>query len=164
MYGDNMNVPASTPNAYFTLTKTLYGYLTSWVNGNFTPDWDPNYQPPQSLAHISTPQQQADTLTKAALWYCLGGPFHPGCEMTWPMRQVGMYSGPFRIRRRPANYPEPDYGPLLSPDLLSDVFTTPPGIFWNGPGDLTRWMACPWQSDTASWCRRSGPPAYPTRF
>ncbi|KAB7728709.1 hypothetical protein F5984_17925 [Rudanella paleaurantiibacter] len=152
MYGDNMNVPASTPNAYFTLTKTLYGYLNSWVNGNFTPDWDPNYQPPQSLQDIGDPQQQADTLTKSALWYCLGGPFHPGCEMTWPMRQVGMYSGPFRVRRRPANYPEPDYGPVLSPDLLSDVFTTPPGIFWNGPGDLTRWMACPWQSDTAS-CR-----------
>ena len=25
-------------------------------------------------------------------------------------------------------------------------------LFWNGPGDITRWMAVPWQTDTAS-CR-----------
>jgi L-Lysine epsilon oxidase N-terminal/L-lysine epsilon oxidase C-terminal domain len=151
MYGDNMNVPASTPNAYFTLTKTLYRYLTQWAQGDFEPDYDPAAAN-EAVAGPGSPQQQADMLTKAALWYCLGGPFHPGCELTWPMRLTGMYAAPYRIRRRSANNPEPDYGPQLSPDVFADTTTTPAGIFWSGPGDLTRWMATPWQTDTAS-CR-----------
>ena len=56
-----------------------------------------------------------------------------------------MYTGPFRIRRRSPNNPEPDYGETLSPEWFQNqnYFTTPLGIFWNGPGDITRWMACP---------------------
>jgi hypothetical protein len=150
MYGDNMAVPATTPNGYFTLTKTLYGYLRQWRDGDFEQDWGEAGEP--TAFEDLEPAQQAEMLTKAALWYCLGGPFHPGCELTWPMRLVGMYSGPFRIRRRAEGNPEPDYGEVLSPDAFQDPFTTPPAVFWNGPGDLTRWMACPWQTDTAS-CR-----------
>jgi hypothetical protein len=150
MYGDNMAVPATTPNGFFTLTKTLYGYLRQWRDGDFEQDWGPN--PGATALEDLEPGQQTELLAKAPLWYCLGGPFHPGCELTWPMRLVGMYSGPFRIRRRSEENPEPDYGDMLSPDAFQDAFTTPPGVFWNGPGDLTRWMACPWQTDTAS-CR-----------
>ena len=100
-------------------------------------------------------------LTKAALWFCLGGPFHPGCELTWPMRLPGMYTGPFRIRRRAQGDPEPDPAPVLSPDGFQNqlYFTTPLSIFWNGPGTLTRWMAVPWQTDTAS-CRAGYEAAY----
>jgi hypothetical protein len=150
MYGDNMAVPATTANGYFTLTKTLYGYLEQWRDGDFEQDWDEGAEP-AALDDLE-PGQQAELLTRAALWYCLGGPFHPGCELTWPMRLVGMYAGPFRIRRRAEENPEPDYGDTLSPHAFQDAFTTPPGVLWNGPGDLTRWMACPWQTDTAS-CR-----------
>lgn len=157
MYGDNMAVPATTANGYLAVTNTLYGYLQSWVAGDFVADWEAGPEPHAA----EDPQEQADTLTRAALWYCLGGPFHPGCEITWPMRLPGMYTGPYRIRRRSPNNPEPDYGPLLSPELFQDAnyFTTPPGVFWNGPGDLTRWMACPWQTDTAS-CRAGYESAY----
>ena len=159
MYGDNMNVPATTANGYFTVTNTIYTYLTQWANGDFIADWDPDAKPP-SFDELS-PQQQADMLTKSALWYCLGGPFHPGCEMTWPMRIVGMYSGPFRIRRRSANNPEPDYGPALDPNDFQNgnYFTTPSGTMWNAPGDISRWMAVPWQTDTAS-CRSGYEPTY----
>ena len=41
------------------------------------------------------------TLDRAALHFCMGGPFHPGCEMTWPMRHGSMYRAPFRLRQRP---------------------------------------------------------------
>ncbi|MDO7874762.1 LodA/GoxA family CTQ-dependent oxidase [Hymenobacter sp. ASUV-10] len=153
MYGDNMNLPPTTPNAYFTLTPTLYGYLTQWAAGDFVADWNPAaVAGPAHLEEVSSPQEQADMLTKAALWYCLGGPFHPGCEMTWPMRLSGMYTAAFRVRQRSANNPEPDFGPLLQPAIFSADNPGPAGAFWNGPGDLTRWMACPWQADTAS-CR-----------
>lgn len=159
MYGDNMNVPATTANGYFTITSTLYTYLTQWANGDFIADWDPGAQP-KSFDELA-PEEQAETLTKSALWYCLGGPFHPGCEMTWPMRIVGMYSGPFRIRRRTDNNPEPDYGPVLDPADFQNgnYFTTPSGTMWNAPGDLSRWMAVPWQTDTAS-CRSGYEPSY----
>jgi L-lysine epsilon oxidase-like protein len=159
MYGDNMNVPATTANGYFTVTGTLYGYLTQWAAGNFVDDWDPK-QKPQTFDELS-PAAQADMLTKSALWYCLGGPFHPGCEMTWPMRIVGMYSGPFRIRRRSANNPEGEYGATLDPHDFQNgnYFTTPSETMWNGPGDLSRWMAVPWQTDTAS-CRSGYEPNY----
>ena len=154
MYGDNMNVPVTTPNGYFSLTPTLYKYLELWMKGQFEQDWQPNPPTPDSIEDIKDPQWQAEMLTYAALSYCLGGPFHPGCEMTWPMRLTGMYSSPFRIRRRSPNNPEPEYGQTLSPKMFQkqETDTTPAGVFWNGPGDLTRWMACPWQTDTAS-CR-----------
>jgi hypothetical protein len=152
MYGDNMNVPTTTANGYFTVTNTIYTYLTQWASGDFIDDYNQTKTTPpfDELA----PDAQTDMLTKSALWYCLGGPFHPGCEMTWPMRIVGMYSGPFRIRRRTDNNPEPDYGPLLAPADFQNgnYFTTPSGTMWNAPGDISRWMALPWQTDTAS-CR-----------
>jgi len=161
MYGDNMNVPATTPNGYFSITNTLYTYLQSWVAGNFEQDWNPSSKPPKSIDEIKNPQAQADELTKAALWYCLGGPFHPGCEMTWPMRLSPMYTAAYRIRRRTENNPEPDWGPVLTPELFQnqEYFTTPSQTFWNTPGDLTRWMALPWQTDTAS-CRAGYEPTY----
>ena len=37
-------------------------------------------------------------LDKAALHFCLADAFHPGCELTWPMRHASLYSAPFRIR------------------------------------------------------------------
>lgn len=151
MYGDNMNLPPTTPNAYLSVTNTLYTYLQQWAAGNFEADWEPEAKQPESLEDLWDPQAQADMLTKAALWYCLGGAFHPGCEMTWPMRLATMYSGPFRIRRRSPNNPEPDYGPTLDPLVFTNP-TTPIGVGWNSAGDLTRWMAVPWQTDTAS-CR-----------
>src|SRR6266496_4211937 len=102
------------------------------MEGNFVQDWNPDQQLPSSLEEISDPQQQADMLTLSALWFCLGGPFHPGCEMTWPMRLPGMYSGAFRIRRRSPNNPEPDPGELLAPEPFQNqnYFTTPLSVFW----------------------------------
>ena len=90
--------------------------------------------------------EQPEMLNRAAMEFCLADAFHPGCEMTWPMRQAGMYMAPFRLAHRPKNWIEPDYGAVLTPDNI------------DGPcgaqiaGGITRWMAVPWQTDTAS-CR-----------
>jgi hypothetical protein len=80
---------------------------------------------------------------------CLGGPFHPGCEMTWPMRQSLMYEAPFRLRRR--RDPEPDWGPEMT-SVLALADDGP--LSASGPGDVTRWMAIPWQTDTSSCLSR----------
>jgi hypothetical protein len=63
------------------------------------------------------------------------------------MRIRSLYAAPFRIRRRPANQPEPDCGEVLTPDKALSPIGPLNGA---GPGDLSRWMAVPWQTDTAS--------------
>jgi hypothetical protein len=88
-------------------------------------------------------------LDRAALEWCLADAFHPGCEVTWPIRHATLFRAPFRIRQRPADQPEPELGPVLTPALAMK----PNGpLYGQGPGGLTRWMGLPWQADTA-FCR-----------
>jgi hypothetical protein len=149
MYGDEVTIPAQSHGAFLSITPTLYGYLQQWVSGDYIADWDPHFQPPRSLEDIKDPAEEAAALTKAALWFCLGGPFHPGCEMTWPMRHASLYRKAFRIRMRALNEPEIDYGDQLT---YEKVMAESGPLYAQGPGDITRWMAVPWQTDTSS-CR-----------
>ncbi|MEL6867682.1 MAG: LodA/GoxA family CTQ-dependent oxidase [Bacteroidota bacterium] len=149
MYGDVVSIPATSPQAFLSVTKTLHTYLSNWKDGNFIQDWDPDFQPPSSIDQVSNPAKQAHLINKASLWFCLGGPFHPGCEMTWPVRHSTMYNSAFRFRIRAANDPEPDYGEMLD---YETVMSARGPLYAQGPGDITRWMAVPWQTDTAS-CR-----------
>jgi hypothetical protein len=99
---------------------------------------------------------QGDTLTKAALDFCLADAFHPGCEMTWPVRQITMYRAPFRFAHAPAGWVEPDYGMTLTYAIAS----APNGCLGpQVPGGISRWLAVPWQCDTAS-CRSGYEKAY----
>jgi hypothetical protein len=149
MYGDDFVMPSGGPRTFLALTATEYGYLQQWAAGDFVADWQPATPPPAPGIDDLPPAQRPATLDRAALEFCLGGPFHPGCEMTWPMRHVTMYYAPFRIRPRESGPPEPDYGHQLTPDIIN-AENGP--LYANGPGDITRWMAVPWQADSAS-CR-----------
>lgn len=147
MYGDDVSGVASDPRQLFSVTATQYRDLKSWVAGTFIADWDVRDRSPAQRIEDLPLADQPKTLDQAALTFCLGGPFHPGCELTWPMRLVSMYRAPFRIRPRPDDQPEPDYGDLLT----SEIATAAAGpLSSSGPGDLTRWMAVPWHTDTAS--------------
>ena len=53
-----------------------------------------------------TPAEQAAGLDRGVLDHTIGGPFHPGAEFTWPMRQPMLYDAPFRVKRRQG--PAPD--------------------------------------------------------
>lgn len=72
------------------------------------------------------------------------------------MRHASMYRAPFRIREREADQPEPAYGTELNQTIALE-----PGgpLYAQGPGDLSRWMALPWQGDTA-FCRSGYDPDY----
>ncbi len=95
-------------------------------------------------------------LDRAALHFCLADAFHPGCELTWPMRHASLYEAPFRIKRRVPGHAVTDYGN----DLTQAVALKPGGpLYEQGPGDLSRWMALPWQGDTA-FCRSGYDAAY----
>lgn len=155
-YGDAVSITPPIPaRNYLAMTSTQYTQLKNWKNGDFESDIDRLATIPHTFKEVP-PAEQPHMLTKAALWFCLGEAFHPGCEMTWPMRNYTMYRGEYRIRVRDENDPEPEYGPILTPEV---ALSTSGPLFFNGPGDITRWMAVPWQTDTAS-CRSGYTPDY----
>jgi hypothetical protein len=75
-----------------------------------------------------------------------------------------MYSAPFRLRHNIINESIIDdeikfqekFGSRLKPSIVSN----PDGpLYASSPGDITKWMAVPWQTDTAS-CRSGYEPDY----
>ncbi|HEU4883778.1 MAG TPA: LodA/GoxA family CTQ-dependent oxidase [Longimicrobium sp.] len=149
IYGDAMdNPPGDSPRQNATVSATQYGVLQSWAAGQFVDDWEQPYDPPRRIEEVPVPEQPA-MLDKAALHFCLADAFHPGCEVTWPIRHASMFSAPFRILHRAPGQPAPDYGPTLTPAIA----LSPTGpLHAQGPGDLTRWMGLPWQADSG-FCR-----------
>jgi hypothetical protein len=157
-YGDAMDVPMPPiPRAMNALTTTQLAMLERWADGHFIADYDPDAAagPHQDIAAVPLEEQPA-MLDRAALEFCLADAFHPGCEMTWPVRHASMYSEPYRWHHRAKDDPEPDYGKTLTPSEACS-FNGP--LYGQFPGSVTRWMALPWQTDTAS-CRSGYDPQY----
>jgi hypothetical protein len=136
-----------------SLTQTLYGYLEAWAEGNFTSDFPKDVPDPNTPIENFPVAAQPEILDRAALTFCMGGPFHPGTELTWPMRTLPIYRRQYRIRPRSPEQPEPQFGDTLTPEAALG-----PGgaIYAQSPGGLTRWLAVPWQTDMAS-CRSNYP-------
>ncbi|ASS75848.1 hypothetical protein CIG75_13265 [Tumebacillus algifaecis] len=148
MYGDGMDIPAYNPRNWLSMTSLQYTWLEKWAQGDFTADYNEAATSVQKLEDLPV-SDRPDALNEAALAAALGGAFHPGCEATWPMRILSLYSAPFRIKLGSPCRNE-DWGPVLTPEIA---------LGEDGPlsggslaGDITRWMAVPWQTDTAS-CR-----------
>lgn len=161
LYGDAMDVPpANTPRQHSTLTKTQLRMLEQWAAGRFVEDWDPTVLPPADLASTPLPFQPT-MLDEAAMDNCLADAFHPGCELTWPMRHASMFRAPFRIREAS--------GGAVTKGQFGSQLTQESALSIDGPlyaqaaGDLTRWMAVPWQTDTAS-CRGGYYAGYGQRY
>ncbi|MDP9836984.1 hypothetical protein J2T09_001736 [Neorhizobium huautlense] len=156
LYGDAMNIPpADTPRQNAVLSDCQMAMLDCWAQGNFDNDYDAGHKPPGSIDEVPL-AQQGDMLTQAALEFCLADAFHPGCEMTWPVRSASMYMAPFRFLHAPKGWVEP----LQSEVLTTDSVTIPNGpLYGQLPGGITRWMAVPWQTDTSS-CRSGYTPSY----
>lgn len=147
IYGDNFAQPPMSPRQYLTVTREQYRRLGEWAKGNFTTDWNPNASTPRTLADIPL-QDRPAALDQAALEACSGGAFHPGEEAPWVMRHPSMYAGLCRLRPRSAtDRPEPDYGTVLTPGRALGADGP---LHRSGPGDITRWMAVPWQTDASN--------------
>jgi len=157
IYGDAISIPTTgSVRQHATLSQLQLWFIDQWVKGNFDADFIdmtgcPHVPPPLTIDKLSVAEQPG-MLTKAAMDFCLADAFHPGCEMTWPMRTAGMYISPFRLKHAPKTPPVNSfyYGAVMN----SDVFTLAKGPLLGGQvaGGITRWMAIPWQTDTAS-CR-----------
>lgn len=157
LYGDAISIPPTgSVRQHTTLSGLQLSFLDQWVQGDFDSDYfDENGCPRHSrvkdIGDLPV-AEQPDMLTRAAMEFCLADAFHPGCEMTWPMRTSGMYMSPFRLKHAPKTPPVNSwyYGPVMNEDVLSLA----KGPLYGGQvaGGVTRWMAIPWQTDTAS-CR-----------
>jgi hypothetical protein len=120
---DPENSPPPTARAFLSLTKVQYALLKAWKEGRFKEDWehgDVKYAPiPQP--GIVTPHG----MNIAALENCVGGPFFPGIEMSWLIREKDLYASAFRL-----NATERQIGALTF-----------------GPGFFSQQMALPWHAD-----------------
>jgi len=157
--GDN---PISNvlPSKFLRLTEFQYYVLRQWAMGNFFNEelegWP--YANPW-WPYEDTGVQSGRELDRGVLASVLGGSFCPGAEVGWVMRNPAVWREPYRIKADPgyfefgqtaaqanANHgriPEIDYSTYSTNDLSQD------SNFDIGlqPGDLTKSMSIPWQSD-----------------
>lgn len=147
-YTDASNAAEVAAQTYFRLPAYYDYVLEAWVEGQFVGDYAPHRKPPSTLEEVDL-QRRPEMLDRAAMHFCLADAFHPGCELTWAVRHASMFRAPYRIRARPTGKAAPTYGKTLDQD---EVLRINGPLYEQGPGDLTRWMALPWQGDTA-YCR-----------
>jgi len=149
-YGDGFGEYEDIAIDELALTQTQYEWLRLWAEGKFIP----GERPPRSFDEIPLAEQPS-ALDRTPLEDCLGGPFHPGIELTWPMRRPSLWRKPqdanglpFRLNILPPDQaPQDDFGAVLTPE----VCLGPGGpLDASGPGTLTRWLGIPWQTDEAS--------------
>jgi len=180
--GDGINYPGS-PAQWFAVPPLLYDQLKKWMEGDFKPMRLPHSNidaigevfRKQYLDAAKDERKKPLLMTRAVLETLYGGGFHPGVEVTWPMRHNVMYAenvevyedvtenfGLFGLREIRINAATPaeqqeiyynDFGfQMISEDIRESMETHHKKHWlWKiTPGDLTKWMGIPWQSDAGS--------------
>ncbi len=143
-YGDGFGNYEKIALDDLPITVTQYNRLKQWMLGNFKTGTPKKVIPFEKLSIA----EQINALNQAPLEDCLGGPFHPGIELTWTMRVKHMWKEPYRLNVLPEGEPiQLDFGAILTPEIAL-AKDGPCSV--NGPGSLTRWMGVPWQTDEAS--------------
>lgn len=143
-YGDLFGDYEDLPHVDLSVTETQFEMLRQWAEGNFITGSPAEEIPFDKM----TPLQQTEALLKVSLEECLGGPFHPGIEITWPFRQIMMWDEPFRLKLLPEGVEaRDDYGGIITSEIALSAGGPLDG---SGPGSLTRWLGVPWQTDEAS--------------
>ncbi len=150
VYGDAYGESPETPKDALTLlavTPTQYAHLQRWLAGNVVDDWPGAPPAPPAFAALS-PAEQVAHLQRAALTDCLGGPFHPGIELTWVMRLARVWKRAYRLNVLPTDQPaRQNFGATLTPAVCIGPKGPYDGV---AAGALTRFMGVPWQTDEAS--------------
>ncbi len=144
LYGDGFGDYTGIASDDLPLTHTLYNWFSKWAAGDFNAK---PVKPVNSFESLS-PAEQIEALNRAPFEECLGGPFHPGIELTWPLRNKLMWEKPFRLKTvKEGESTKLDFGSLLSPAI---ALAADGPLSVSGPGALTRWLGVPWQTDEAS--------------
>ncbi|MBX9777809.1 MAG: LodA/GoxA family CTQ-dependent oxidase [Xanthobacteraceae bacterium] len=150
IYGDAFGEGPESPKDALTLlavTSTQYAHLQRWLAGNVVDDW-PGAPPVAPAFATLTPAEQIAHLERAALTDCLGGPFHPGIELTWTMRLARLWKRAYRLNVLATDRPaRQSFGAALTPAVCIGPKGPYDGV---AAGALTRFMGVPWQTDEAS--------------
>ena len=150
VYGDAYGEGPETPKDALTLlavTPTQYAHLQRWLAGDVADDWPGAPPAPPDFAALS-PVAQVTQLERAALTDCLGGPFHPGIELTWVMRLARIWKRAYRLNVLATDQPaRQNFGATLTPAVCIGPKGPYDGV---AAGALTRFMGVPWQTDEAS--------------
>lgn len=145
-YGDAFGNYRNLGAVDLAMTPTQYGWLKRWAAGDFDPDPASRTRPATLAGYPVADQPRA--LDEANLESCLGGPFHPGIELTWPLRVASMWKTPFRLKLlAEGKEPTMDYGVTLTP---AEALGAAGVVSSTAPGTLTWWLGVPWQTDEAS--------------
>jgi L-lysine 6-oxidase len=122
---------------FATLSSTQYRLLKQWAYGKFVCDDDDaiKFKDERGISMVHP-------LDRASVGNCVGTPMCPGIEVTWSIRNHHIYSGPYRIKHK-----EIDDITGLNPYYDETKITSEGKYDGCEPGDLTKRMANPWQSD-----------------
>ncbi|MDC3962206.1 LodA/GoxA family CTQ-dependent oxidase [Polyangium jinanense] len=103
---------------HLAFTRTQFGLLRNWANGQFVPG-------PVTVAPATI---TAHGLDRAQLEAASGGAFFPGIEVGWQVRNAALFIEPFRIDLQATSGYWGEDEPI-------------------GPGHFSRQMALPWHAD-----------------
>jgi hypothetical protein len=158
--GDNP-LTNDVPSKFLRLTESQLFILGQWARGCFIDEKEEGWLPAGYSPFEPYPMDPPKTgraLDRGVLSNVLGGAFCPGGELGWVMRNPSIYWDPYRIKadRSISDYLQSaaqanqfqgsviaDYTFNVESPLSQDNdYTT--GL---QPGDLTKSMSLPWQSD-----------------
>lgn len=157
--GDNP-ISNTLPSKFLRLTEYQYYILRQWAMGHFFNEalegWPvPNPWWPYDSSGVKSGRE----LDRGTLANVLGGAFCPGGEVGWIMRTPAVWREPYRLKADPAFYPfgqtpaQSNQNSGRIPEIDYSTYTTDDlsqGSDFNvglQPGDLTKYMALPWQAD-----------------
>lgn len=124
---------------FLSVSKTQYFFLNQWSQKKFSVKESPRLG-------------EGEMLDMASLSNCLGGRYVPGIEVSYTIRSPEIYytdwktsgAGTFRIKPQTLDYQNIEKGtPFLTGGWLPERNQTD-GL---QPGDLSKFMAVPWQTD-----------------
>jgi len=185
--GDAIDYPGS-PAQWFAIPPMIYEQLENWRQGKFATPPEFQFENIDAMGvyyqniwlnSAQDPAKSALLMTRAVLETLYGGGFHPGVELTWPMRHAQIYAentladrfageadgyryGFYGLREVRMNAATPerqteifynDFGLRMTPDDIAQSMDPTHANHWLWeitPGDLTKWMGIPWQSDAGS--------------
>jgi hypothetical protein len=156
--GDNP-LSNTLPSKFLRLTDTQYFMLRQWAHGHFYNEKREHWANPDPWnPYASWENRTGRDLDRGVLTNLAGGAFCPGCEVGWVMRNPSVYYAPYRFKADPAFYQfqetaaqsNSSTGP--SEGEFTSYIAKPLGLKNNfdvglQPGDVTKYMALPWQAD-----------------
>lgn len=125
--------------SFLTVSKTQYFLLEQWSRNRFQKGAGLKFGP-------------GEKLDISCLANCLGGRYVPGIEFSYIVRCADIYmldwkssgAGPFRIKHKALDYSQADRDtPFLTSGWIP-LHNMTDGL---EPGDLSKFMAIPWQTD-----------------